>query len=175
MQMRLRDVRAALAQARALVKNYHRLGLAPTVDLLVVIFGCRCILKHHRRRRRRRHRTAHLGLSFTAVEKRRSHMADPITIGPTQDVLCELHPTDGAGNPTRPTASWSTSDPSVIVLEVAADTLSARGVSVGPGTATIHAATSEAAESGAVTVSGITPPPPPASLGLTFTAVEKGQ
>jgi hypothetical protein len=180
-RLRLRDVRKALATARALIANYQKLGLDPGVDVLVVILGCRHILKHHRRRhRRRRHRTARLGLSFTAVEKGRSPVAEPITITPTQDVLCEVHPVDAAGNPTTPTVEWISSNPAVISLTPAADGLSARGVSLSEGIATITAqipgSLPAVSEDGVVTVGIVTPPPPPPTtgLGLTLAAVDKG-
>lgn len=172
-KFRLSSVRATLAQALALGKNYRKLGIEVTADVLVVIYGCRLILKRHRRRRRRCHRTAALGLSFTAVEKRRSHMADPITIGPTQDVLCQLHPIDAAGNPVAASVAWGVSDPSIITLEVAPDTLSARAVSLRPGTSTVQASAGAVLEQGDITVAVAPPPPPAASLGLTFTAVDK--
>lgn len=178
-KFRLSSVRATLAQALALGKNYRKLGIEVTTDVLVVIYGCRLILKHYRRRRRRRHRTAALGLSFTAVEKRRSRMTEPITIPPTQDVLCAVSPADAAGNPTTPVVEWVSSNPAVIALEVAPGALSARGVSLSEGvatiTATIPGSLPAVSESGSVTVGIVPPPPQPptASLGLTFTPVDK--
>lgn len=174
-------IRAAEAVARMDIAEARQRGWQTPLMALLILYACRDILR--RRRHRRHHRTASLGLSFTAIEKGSSPMADPITITPTQDVLCKLAPLDTNGNPTAPAVEWVSSNEAVIRLEVATDTLSARGVSVGPGSSTITAHTGSIAsgtpviaESGLVTVGDAPPPPPPAqvaSLGLTLEAVDK--
>lgn len=147
----------------------------PPLYAILILFGALELLKPHGRRRH--HRTVRLGLSIVPVEKRRSPM-DPIQVdGSRQDVLCQCKPFDADGNPTTPTIEWVSSDETVIRLEVAADTLNARGVTLKDGTATITAHAGSVAEAGTVVVTGLgTPPPPPSptvGLGLTITPVDK--
>lgn len=145
----------------------------PPLYAILILFGALELLKQHERRH---HRTVRLGLSITPVEKRRSPM-DPVTIdGSKQDVLCECTPTDANGSPTTPTIEWVSSDPSVIRLEVAADTRSARGIALKDGTVDITAHTGSVAEKGTVVVTGLGTPPPPSptvNLALKITAVDK--
>lgn len=179
MTFRRDEIVQELRGARALLEVRREQGHPPHLLATLILFGARELL-----RRRRRHRTAHLGLSISPIEKRRSPM-DPVTVdGSKQDVLCQCSPSDASGKPTSPTITWSSSDETVVKLEVAADTRSARGVTLADGTAIIKASVGSLAdgipvvhEEGTVVVSGIgappPPPPPTAALGLTISPVDK--
>lgn len=80
-----------------------------------------------------------LGLHVAAVTGRSLRMkVPPIELVDVEKVKLSIAPKDEDGRDiSAPTASWSSSDTSVITLEVAADTLSAEAISGAPGTATV--------------------------------------
>ena len=98
----------------------------------------------------------------------------PITVDLSQNVQYTTSPKDANGNPTAPSLAWTSSDVAVIVPSISSDTLSALGITVGPGVATITATDPVTGifDSSEVTVTAVTPPPT-ATLGLTATAVPK--
>jgi len=76
-----------------------------------------------------------LGLSLSVITKE-GHampMLPPFSLPNNVDLKAETAPADAAGNPLTPALVWLSSDESVLKLEVAADTLSARGVTGAPG------------------------------------------
>lgn len=93
----------------------------------------------------------------------------PLTIDTNTNDALACAPKDAAGNPTTPTLTWSSSDTAVLELTVAADGLSALGVSKIAGTATVTVTDGALTDSQDVTVTaGAT-----VTLGLTGSAVPK--
>lgn len=93
----------------------------------------------------------------------------PFSTDSSNNIQFAPAPKDGAGNPTTPTLQWSVSDPSVIALQVAPDTLSALGVTA-PGTCVVDVSSADGASDRVeitVSQSGTV------SIGLGLTAVPK--
>lgn len=81
-----------------------------------------------------------LGLKVELVQGRKNLMSvvAPLPISDVEKVLLSIAPKDADGRPiTGGTYTWSSSDPSIVSLNVAPDTLSAEAISGAPGAATI--------------------------------------
>ncbi len=93
----------------------------------------------------------------------------PLAVPDTFNVSFVTHPVDAAGNPRTPTLTWTSSDPNVIALTPAADTLSALGATGQPGTAIVSAGVGQASDSIEITVNaeGVV------SIGLSASPVPK--
>jgi hypothetical protein len=80
----------------------------------------------------------HLGVSRVVGRNIRMAQVAPIEIVDVEKVLLSIAPKDEDGRDMpNPNASWSSSDESVVSLQVASDTLSAEAISGAPGVATV--------------------------------------
>ena len=122
--------------------------------------------------------TTTIGLKAEAIIPKEGNTAmpaiAPITVDTSQNVQYTTSPKDANGNPTAPSLAWTSSDVTVIAASPSADTLSALGVTAGPGVATITATDPATGvfDSQEVTVTSVGPPPT-ATIGLVGTAVPK--
>ena len=110
-----------------------------------------------------------LGLTAT-LERKVTHMQlAPLAAADTQNVQLAADPRDSQGQPTSPTLTWTSSDPTVVTLTPAADGKSALGVVNKIGVTTLSVTDGANTDSVDVTVAvGGT-----ATLGLTATLVAK--
>ena len=88
------------------------------------------------------------------------------------DVVLTATPLDRDGRPHRPTLRWLCDDTSVLRLEVSADTLSALGISVGEGVATVTVSDGEVLSHRKLVVEK-TQPARPTVIGLSFAVIGK--
>lgn len=110
-----------------------------------------------------------LGLNVTVTRRKTMSVVNPLAVKDTEDVAFTTTPKDSAGNPTAPSLTWTSSDPSVLSLTPSADSLSCKGVTLKIGVSTVTVTDGANTDSIDLTVSvGGT-----ASLGLSATATPK--
>lgn len=143
--------------------------------VLVVYRLAHYALRSHRRHRRRHGRVASLNLTATAIEKGRSPMGDPntlgVVLGGVAGIKFTVTPKDGSGVPVTnpPPITWNNSNNGVLTVHESTDGLTATGLLVAVGDSDVTVTCGAVTDSVHITVTAPETPPPPPPPGVVAT------